>query len=280
MTSKIRRDLVKKSVIGMIHVPALPGSLSYDCGPYFNHYDLAMEELAKRPLRELAIYQEMGVDAIMLENMHDVPYAKPPLASETIHAMTLIAKAIRRKTQLPIGIQMLEAANCEAMEIAATADLDFIRAEGYVYAHIGGAGLIEGSARKIMTLRKKSGVTHIKVFADVKKKHCAHALTADLSVGDVVKQSEFFCAEGIIITGHFTGEPASCDDLVSARRAASHLPLLIGSGITAENLHEYFEYADGFIIGSYFKKEGYWKNDIDPDRVRRLMEVKNQLLRA
>ena len=280
MMRRIRRELATKAVIGMIHVPALPGSISYDCGPYINHYDLAMEELAKRPLQELKIYQDAGVDAIMLENMHDVPYARPPLASETVHAMTLVAKAIRRRTQLPIGIQMLEAANCEAMEIAAAADLDFIRAEGYVYAHIGGAGLIEGSARKILELRKKLGVTHINVFADVKKKHCAHALTADLSVGDIVKQSDFFCADGIIITGHFTGEPASNDDLLQARKAAPHLPLLIGSGITAENLHEYFDHADGFIIGSYFKKDGYWKNDIDPDRVGRLMEAKNQLLRS
>lgn len=280
MKRKNERILPEKAVIAMIHVPALPGSIAYSGESFGDHEDLMMETLIERPLQELEIYQKMGVDAIMLENMHDVPYAKPPLAGETVHAMTAIAKAVRRKTQLPIGIQMLEAANCEAMQIAAVADLDFIRAEGYVYAHIGGAGLIEGSARKILEIRKKHGAEHIKVFVDVKKKHCAHALTADLSVGDIVKQSEFFCADGSIITGHFTGEPVSRDDLGQARRASAHLPILIGSGITAENLHEYFDHADGFIIGSYFKKNGDWKNEVESDRVRQVMDAKKQLMKS
>ena len=45
---------------------------------------------------------------------------------------------------------MLEAANEAALEIAHAADLDFLRVEGYVFAHVGGAGLIEGCAGKLL----------------------------------------------------------------------------------------------------------------------------------
>lgn len=268
--------MLAKSIIGMIHVPALPGSIYFKGNLEYNRQK-TIKELIKRPLAECAIYQAAGADAIILENMHDLPYTKPPLSRNTVEAMTIIAKAVRKQTQLPIGIQMLEAANCEAMEIACSASLDFIRAEGFVYAHIGGAGLIEGSARKILEVRKQKSCPKIKIFADVKKKHCAHALTSDLSVSDIVRQSEFFCTDGIIITGHFTAEPASCHDLKEAKQASPHLPLLIGSGITAENLSDYYDYADGFIVGSYFKYKGNWKNDLDPERVKKLIKVRNHL---
>lgn len=272
----VTKELPSKAIIGMIHVPALPGSISFTKHFSFGHLQ-DIEDLVRKPLVELATYEEAGVDAIMLENMHDVPYAKPPLSDRTVDAMIVIAKAIRKNTNLPIGIQMLEAANCEAMEIACSANLDFIRAEGYVYAHVGGAGIIEGSARKILEIRKKRGYPQIKVFADVKKKHCAHALTADLSLGDIVRQSEFFLADGVIVTGSFTGNPVDLKDLSDAKNMVEKIPVLIGSGITAENLKDYYAHADGFIVGSYFKKDGDWKNDLDLERIKSLVQERNRL---
>lgn len=272
----VTKELPSKAIIGMIHVPALPGSILFN--RHFSRGHIRdIEDLIEKPLQELKIYGEAGIDAVMIENMHDIPYSKSPLPDITVDAMVIIAKAIRAKTTLPVGIQMLEAANCEAMEIACSAHLDFIRAEGYVYAHIGGAGIIEGSARKILEIRKKRGYPNIKVFADVKKKHCAHALTADLSLGDIVRQSEFFLADGVIVTGSFTGNPVDLKDLSDAKKTVEKIPVLIGSGITAENLRDYYTHADGFIVGSYFKKDGDWKNDLDLERIKSLVQERNRL---
>lgn len=264
----LKRTLPPKAIIGMIHVLPLPGSVWWEGN---------IQNLLQRSQKELEIYKDEGVDAVMLENMFDAPYSKPPLAQETVAAMIRIAKIIRKKTMLPIGVQMLEGANCEAMKIAAKADLDFVRVEGFVYAHIGGAGLIEGSARKILELRKKLNAQHIQIFSDAKKKHCAHALTGDLSLGDIVKQSDFFCTDGTIVTGNFTGEPASFDDLIQAKKAAPHLPLLVGSGIDLKNLNDFFHLADGFIVGTYFKENGLWKNPVSAKRVRDLVKLRNKL---
>src|SRR5205085_9701655 len=133
--------------------------------------------------------------------------------------------------------------------IAHEAGLDFLRVEGYVFAHVGGAGLIEGCAGKLLRRRKELGCEQIKILADVKKKHCSHALTADLDILDEVKQAEFFLVDGVIVTGARTTEPPSLTELRCAKKQA-HVPVLIGSGMTSKNIRSYFNLADGFIVGS------------------------------
>ena len=59
---------------------------------------------------------------------------------------------------------------------------------------------------------------------------------------------------------------------ISDVKKKSRLPVLIGSGVTPSNLHEFLQ-ADGVIVGSQFKKDGHWKNELDFDRVRQFMEV-------
>lgn len=268
----MKRFLRDKAIIGMIHVLPLPGS------PLWGG---SLRVVINRARKEFALYREAGIDAVMIENMHDRPYCKPPLERQTVEAMAEVARNLRfLDGKIPIGIQMLEAANVEAIEIAATADLDFVRAEGYVYAHIGGCGIIEGSARSILNRRRELGAEHIKVLADVKKKHCAHALTADISLTNTAKQAEFFLADGIIVTGDFTGLPTKAEDVIEARKA-TELPLFVGSGVTPDNFGATLQKQsdhnnpDGFIVGSFFKRAGFWENEIEIERVRQLVLSRN-----
>jgi membrane complex biogenesis BtpA family protein len=186
--------------------------------------------------------------------------------------MTEIASEARRRFEGPMGIQMLEAANITSLEIAAEADLDFIRVEAYVFAHVGGSGVINGSAGRILRRRKELNAEHIKVFADVKKKHGSHSLTIDLDIQDEIRQAEFFLVDGIIVTSKFTGINPDTEDLIKAKRATK-LPVLIGSGMTAENIREYLPLADGFIVGSYFRREGKFLEKLEPERLKRFMDV-------
>ena len=193
----------------------------------------------------------------------------PPRA---IDLMKRVARAVRHGFTGPIGIQILEAANETALEIAHEADLDFVRVEGYVFAHVGGAGIIEGSAGKLLRKRKELGCEHLKVFADVKKKHCSHALTQDLDVLDEVKQAEFFLVDGVILTGPRTTEPPDRAELRRVKKHG-HTRMLIGSGMTRENIGSYFPLADGFIVGSTFRKEGSFLETLDRRRLDSFMKV-------
>jgi membrane complex biogenesis BtpA family protein len=247
----------------VIAVLPLPGSPLYDGDD---------QRVIDQALSDLEIYKEAGVDSILLENDHDLPYIQPPLDEKSIALMTRIAREARSRFGGPIGIQMLEAANITSLEIAAEADLDYIRVEAYVFAHVGGSGIINGSAGKILRRRKELNAEYIKVFADVKKKHGSHSLTIDLDIKDEIAQAEFFLVDGVIVTSQFTGINPDKDDLLEAK-SATKLPVLIGSGMTAENIDEYLPFADGFIVGSYFRKDGKFLEKLEPDRLHKFMKA-------
>ena len=78
-------------------------------------------------------------------------------------------------------------------------------------------------------------------------------------------------SDGVILTGTKTGDPAHSGELNEVKRTMS-IPVIVGSGVTVDNLSDYKD-ADGVIVGSHFKREGVWFNDIEEDRVKRFMEA-------
>jgi membrane complex biogenesis BtpA family protein len=162
------------------------------------------------------------------------------------------------------------------MAVAHAAGLDFIRAEGYVFAHIADEGLIEASAAQLLRYRKLIGAERVRVWADVKKKHSAHAITADISLGATAEAVEFMRGDAVIISGSVTGEAPQLSDVLEAKQHC-RLPVLLGSGVDADNIADFHAVADGFIIGSYFKADGHWAKEVDSQRVERLMSVARNL---
>lgn len=256
-----------KWIIGMIHVDALPGTPMQ-----FNPFQFVV----KQAIKESLILQEAGVDAILIENMHDVPYLKKIVGPEIVACMTTVAVELRKKIHLPMGIQILAAANQAALAVALAANLDFIRAEGFVFAHVADEGYLESCAGELLRYRKMIGADHIRIFTDVQKKHSSHAITSDLTLKDHVETAAYFRSDGIIITGSSTGKEALIGDVKMARESTD-LPLLIGSGITAINIGNYWNLADAFIVGSWFKQAGNWKNPISEERVVSFMKRVKEL---
>ena len=252
---------LNKPVIGVIHVGALPGT---------PRGVLSVAELGQQAREEARVYRECGVDGIIIENMHDVPYLKGAVGPEIVAAMAIIGSEVKNECRLPVGVQILAGANIEAMAVAHTAGLDFIRAEGYAYAHVADEGLIEASAAKLLRYRKMIGAERVQVWADVKKKHSAHAITADVSLGQTAETVEFMGADCVIVTGSVTGEAPKVADVQEAK-SHCHLPVFLGSGISETNIDRFYEEADGFIIGTAFKVDGLWSNTVDPNRVRQFV---------
>jgi hypothetical protein len=256
-----------KPVIAMIHVGALPGTpASKDPVP-------AIVEAA---VREARLYRAAGVDGIAIENMHDLPYLRGRVGPEIVAAMTLVGRAVKAESGLPCGIQILAGANLEALAVAHAAGLDFIRAEGFVFAHIADEGFIQSSAAELLRYRKLIGAERVQVWTDIKKKHSAHALTADISLGATAETAEFMRADAVIVTGNVTGDPPKVADVCEAR-AHCKLPVLLGSGVDVNNIAEFYPEADGFIIGSHFKINGHWANTVDAARVEAFMRRVKQL---
>src|SRR6185503_7723816 len=147
-----------RALIGMVHVGALPGA------PAARE---PMERLVEQAVAEARAYHDAGFRALAIENMHDRPYMKRGVGPEVTAAMAVIGREIRRQTDLVLGVQVLAAANREALAV-----------------------------------RRAIGAEGVRVFADIKKKHAAHAITADVSLAETARAAEFFLADAVIVTGN------------------------------------------------------------------------------
>lgn len=248
-----------RALVGMLHLGALPGTPSAS---------QSVETLIERAVTEARIYRDEGVTALAIENMHDRPYLKGGVGPEITAAMTAIAHEVKRATGLPLGIQVLAGANREALAVAHASGADFVRVEGFVYAHVADEGVIESCAGDLLRYRRAIGAEKVLIFADIKKKHSAHAITADVTLVETAKAAEFFLADGVIVTGPTTGEPASPDEVRDVATTV-RVPVLVGSGVTPANLSR-FATAHGFIVGSSVKEGGVWCNPLDRNAVRAL----------
>jgi uncharacterized protein len=261
-TKKIMQSVfgVPRALVGMIHVAALPGSPGYARGS-----EKSLDAIVSRAVAEAKVYREAGFHGLMIENMHDRPYLKRIVGPETVAAMTVVGREVRREVALPLGVQVLAGANREALAVAAACGASFVRVEGFVFAHVADEGLIESDAGELLRYREQSGAGQIKAFADVKKKHSAHAITADVDLVETALAAEFALADGVIVTGTSTGRQTEPSE-VEAVAGAVGIPVLVGSGVTPENIGKYPK-ADGLIVGSSVKRDGRWDQAIDAARV-------------
>ena len=252
----------KCSMIGMVHLLPMPGAAGFDG---------SLDRIMAFGLDEAMTYKENGFDAIMLENMHDAPYRKGYVDPETTASMAVIASAIKYETQMPLGIQLLAGANIECLAAAIAAGLDFIRVEGYVYAHVGDEGLHESCAAELIRRRWSLKAERVKIFADIKKKHSSHAITGDVSLIDTARAAEFFKADGVVVTGAYTGDAPTPKDVEDVRRSVG-CHVLVGSGVSVENVQSFLPWSDAIIVGSSMKKDGQWQNALDGNRVGAFIE--------
>jgi membrane complex biogenesis BtpA family protein len=248
---------VPRALIGVIHVGALPGTPENRQG---------VAAIAKAAAAEARVYAAAGFHGLLVENTHDRPYLKGSAGPEIVAAMTAIGVEVRRETGLPLGVQILAGANSAAMAVAHACGASFVRVEGFVFAHVADEGLIESTAGELLRYRRAIGADGVRVFADIKKKHSAHAITADVDLAETARAAEFFQADGVIVSGAATGRPADPGEVRAASEAV-RIPTLVGSGVTPENM-ECFAAADALIVGSSVKEGGLWSNRLDDGRAR------------
>ena len=250
------------ALIGMVHVRALPGS---------PRAALSIGEIVSTAAAEARILAASGFDALMVENMHDRPYVHGDHGPQTVAAMVRVALAVREAApKLPLGVQVLSGGNREALAVALAAGGSFIRCENFVFSHVADEGLLaRAEAGPLLRYRRQIGAEHIAIFADIRKKHASHAITADVSIAEAAEAAEFFGADGIIVTGAATAKPVHLADL-KAVASATKLPVLVGSGVTADSAPGLLVHAAALIVGSSIKRGGVWSNPLDPKRCRGL----------
>jgi membrane complex biogenesis BtpA family protein len=250
-------------VIGVVHCPALPGAPGYDGAP--------MGAILARALADAEAYVAGGLDGLIVENHGDIPFLKPDdLGPETAACMAVIAVGLRERFAVPLGINVLANGAIQAFAVAKAADAAFIRVNQWANAYIANEGFIEGAAPAALRYRARLGAKDVAVFADAHVKHGAHAIVADRPIAELVRDVAFFHADAVIATGQRTGDAAT-EAEIGTIRAATYLPVLVGSGITPDNVARILAKVDGVIVASALKEGGVWWNPVAPERVRALM---------
>lgn len=252
---------IPKPVIGCIHLKALPGAPLYQG---------KMRSIIEQALSESEIYQAQGVDGIIIENFGDKPFYPGALGAETIAAFTAVGLEIMRQVKVPVGINALRNDAIGALGIATAIEAAFIRVNVHMHAVVCDQGIVTGKAYE--TLRLKNALkSSVQIWADVNVKHATPLAQISLT-----QETEDLCQRGlvdsVIVSGEATGKATDLQELQIVKKASS-APVIIGSGMSLDNVESLMSYADGFIVGSYFKKDGIVTNHLDPQRISDFMKV-------
>ncbi|MDH3302809.1 MAG: BtpA/SgcQ family protein [Acidimicrobiia bacterium] len=247
---------VERALIGVIHLDPLPGS---------PRAATSIDQITAKAVDEARLFGDAGFHGLIIENMGDRPYLPRTVGPEVVATMTAAGVAARSAVDLPLGVQVLAGANREALSVALAVGASFVRVEGFVFAHVADEGIIESDAGELLRYRRAIGADHVAVFADIKKKHSSHALTADVDLAGTAEAAEFFLADGLVVTGTSTGQPTSASDVATVSDRVS-IPTLVGSGVNPDNVADYRR-ADALIVGSFVKRDGLWSNNLDPERL-------------
>lgn len=254
----------RKVAIGVVHCPPFPGSPRYRGADSTAIVDAA--------LADAIAYAEGGIDGLIIENHGDVPFLRPAdLGPETAAMMAVITARVRAETGLPLGINVLANGAVMALAVAKAGGAAFIRVNQWANAYVANEGFVEGDAALALRYRARIAADEVAIFADSHVKHGAHAITADRTIAELTRDLEFFDADAVIATGQRTGDTATTEE-ISAVKAATILPVLVGSGVRDDNVGAIMAEADGVIIGSALKRDGVWWQEVERGRVTTFMQ--------
>jgi membrane complex biogenesis BtpA family protein len=231
----------------------------------------------EQALKDARAYADGGVDGLIVENHGDIPFLRPQdIGPETSASLAVIVDRLAQALDLPLGVNVLANAAIPALAVAKAGGARFVRVNQWANAYVANEGFVEGDAARALRYRAQIGARDIAIFADAHVKHGAHAITADRSIAELARDVEFFDADAVIATGQRTGDAATTNE-IHAIRSGSSLPLLVGSGVTIDNVEAILPLVDGVIVASALKRGGVWWNEVDKDRVAAFMRKAHEI---
>ena len=249
----------QKLLIGVVHVRPLPGSPGWRDN---------LEKVIDLAVNDARAYEQGGAHALFIENFGDIPFTKGDVGPETVAAMAVVGRAVRDAVKLPIGFNVLRNDACAALALCAACGGSFIRVNVHTGAMLTDQGLIEGNAFETVRYRQ-SICPEARIFADVHVKHAVPL--GNWSLEDAARDTiERGLADALIVSGAGTGLATNAEDVERVRRACPSTKILLGSGVSLENVHQFLTIADGFIVGTSLKQDGKISRAVDPKRVAAL----------
>ena len=261
--SGARHDLFAgKPILGMIHLPALPGAPDND---------MSLAELVEFALSEVDTLEAAGLDGAIVENVGDAPFFRDRVPPVTVAAMTSIVRETTTRTTMKVGVNILRNSCLEAMAVAYAAGAHFIRCNVVTGAYVTDQGIIQGCAAELARLRHSLD-RRIHVFGDVHVKHSYPLF--NVPIEDAARDlAERGGVDAVIVSGPRSPDPPSPPDLKSVCDVVE-LPVLVGSGVGLANVRDLYERSKGVLLGEVdFKTDRVWGGASDGTAYSRAVEL-------
>ncbi|MEM1515463.1 MAG: BtpA/SgcQ family protein [Candidatus Bathyarchaeia archaeon] len=257
---------VNKPVIGMVHMPPLPGSPKYD-------YRDSMEKIVKRTMNDAVVLERGGVDGLLFSNESDTPFLFD-VGPETVAAVTYIVAKVTDRVSLPFGIDILWDPYA-TIAVAKATKASFVRTllTGTFSSDL---GLINTEGAKVLRYRKYIGAENVRIFLYLNPEFAAPISPRPLGiVAQTVRWLSL--ADVYCISGPMPGLPPDEKDIISVKESAKDMPILANTGINKDNIATYFKLVDGAIVGTSFKVGNITLNPVDEGKVKEFMNIVNSL---
>jgi uncharacterized protein len=252
---------LERTIIGMVHLPPLPGS---------PRWDGAMARVVALALADAHALVDGGVDAVLVENFGDAPFTPGRVEPATVAAMSVVAAEIRRALpRTMLGVNVLKNDARAALAVAVAVGAEFIRVNVHAGAVLADQGIVQSDAYGTLRDRRLLGAD-VAIFADVGGKHAVPLGPVDIdqTARDLVHRG---LADALVVSGPATGQATPLGDVKRVRSAVADVPILVGSGVTAETAAELLSVADGVIVGTSVKRNGDVRLPVERGRVEKLV---------
>jgi membrane complex biogenesis BtpA family protein len=244
-------------LVGVIHLPPLPGAVNYRGDSV-----RAMAEAAAEDARILA---EAGFTDVMIQDASDEPQPVT-VDSPAVAALSAIGAVVRAATDVSLGVVIGHNDGAASVAVAHAIEAQFVRVKVLTGVSAGPTGWIEGCSMQVGMMKRLLG-SSVEVWAD------AHEATSRALTGDVrwaaAEASSFGGADKLIVTRD-SGVADAIDDIAAVKLALGReIDVLIGGRVSTLTLEAAIRGADGAILGSALKDGDGYDARIDPIAARR-----------
>ncbi len=250
-----------KAIIAMAHFPPLPGQPLYDA-------DGGVSAILDAVGRDVQILAGSGVDAVMFCNEGDRPY-RTQVGPEVPSVMAMVITELRRELSIPFGVDVLWDPRA-AIGLAHAVGAQFVR-EVFTGAYAGDFGVWSTDPAASLSYRRQLGADGLKLFFNVTAEFAAPMAPRD--IGLTARSAVFSSlADAVCVSGVVTGIGVDVSQLHAAKQGVGpDVAVIANTGVRPETVRAMLEVADGCIVGTSLKRDANTWNEVDPDRVERLL---------
>ncbi len=251
---------VKKPIIAMCHLKALPGDPGYDA-------EAGMDGVLSAARKDLHALQNGGVDAVMFSNESSLPYLTK-VETITTACMARVIAELRGEIRVPFGVNVLWDPTA-SIDLAVAVGALFVR-EIFTGVYASDFGLWNTNCGEVIRHQHHVHGQHVKLFFNIVPESAVYL--SERNIVEIARSTVFVAQpDALCVSGLTAGSEVTFETLKQVKQAVPDTTVFANTGVRVSNLDTMLSVADGAIVGTAFKRDGYIWNEVDERRVDEFM---------